>query len=211
MRLADKYRPRQLCQVVGQPVATTKLLRFAAEPYSMCWLLEGPPGVGKTSAAYALAGDMKCEDEMSGQYTVVGSELTIERARDLFQGSLHLRPLYGDGWRVLVIEELENLSPQCQRFLKVALETQLPKKCVVVATSNDSSALDKALRQRFTKLVFDGGASFASSCAAWLTAVWLREHPGAPIDVHVLREGWDGDTFSLRRALDALQWCSVGS
>ena len=207
MRLSEKYRPMTLRDVVGQP-EVAKLRAFARRPFAMCWLFEGPPGVGKTSSAYALAGDLGCTDEFSGLFTVVGSDLSVERARELFTSTLRLRSMMGAGpFKVLVIEELENLSAQCGRFLKVALETQLPNDCVVVATSNDASGLDKALRQRFSILHFNGGPEFASDCADRLAQVWSREQPGRAISVDVLCQGWDDGQFSMRRALDALQWC----
>ena len=51
----------------------------------------------------------------------------------------------GSGWRVLVIEELDLLHEKVANFLKVALERQLPTKCVVVATSNSVEKLQDAL------------------------------------------------------------------
>lgn len=64
MRLADRYRPTTLSDVVGQP--PVRLLRaFAIEPYPACFLLEGGPGTGKTSAAYALANDLDAPNQQA--------------------------------------------------------------------------------------------------------------------------------------------------
>lgn len=57
-RLWKKYRPRTLSEVVGQPPVQF-LQRVVANPYSGCWCLEGPPGVGKTAAAGDLSGGPK--------------------------------------------------------------------------------------------------------------------------------------------------------
>lgn len=59
---AEKYRPTTLQDVVGNPTATGKLEAWAASwergrPKNRAVILVGNPGVGKTSAAHALAAD----------------------------------------------------------------------------------------------------------------------------------------------------------
>ena len=60
---SEKYRPRSLGDVVGNPAAVGELRRWAASwehriPDKRAVILEGEPGVGKTSAALALATEM---------------------------------------------------------------------------------------------------------------------------------------------------------
>jgi len=63
MGWAEKYRPKTLDDVVGNPTAIAELRKWAAawqrgRPEKKAILLQGPPGIGKTSAALALANEM---------------------------------------------------------------------------------------------------------------------------------------------------------
>jgi DNA polymerase III gamma/tau subunit len=53
--LAEKYRPRTITEFIGLEKPKKILGKFAAKPYASAWLFVGPPGVGKTSIALALA------------------------------------------------------------------------------------------------------------------------------------------------------------
>ena len=60
---AEKHRPKSVKDVVGNPTAIAELKRWAESwkkklPEKKAVVLSGPPGIGKTSAALALAADM---------------------------------------------------------------------------------------------------------------------------------------------------------
>jgi len=222
MRFYEKHRPRRLSEIVGQPPVRV-LQRIAHAPYACCVLLEGGAGTGKTSAAYALAHELGCFSpdtwpkdnppagawaNCTGLFTVIGSELSIERARELFGNTLRLRWGSSSGFVVLVIEELERISKECQVFLKVQLESKLPHNVIVVATSNDSGALSKALLQRFRRYQFNGDLGFLQASVNRLRMIWQVEAPpDLPFPDSAATWGWDDQTkdYSLRSALDAMQ------
>jgi replication-associated recombination protein RarA len=207
MRLTEKFRPSTLAGVVGQPAAI-RLREFALAPYASCWLLESGPGTGKTTAALALAHDLGCINEFAGLLVVPASELDIAKCHELFEVSLRLRPLEGKGWHVLVLEELDGIvSKQVERYLKVKLETGLPSRCIVVATSNGAGGINDALLERFTILQFSAGKSFATCAIGRLTEIWAECAPGVTPPPGYERWGWDstGTRFSMRLALAAMQ------
>src|SRR2546430_6785896 len=60
---AEKYRPKTLDEIVGNPTAVAELRKWAAawgkgRPDRRAVILQGGPGIGKTSAALALANEM---------------------------------------------------------------------------------------------------------------------------------------------------------
>lgn len=204
LRLFEKYRPRSLADIVGQP-DVYQLQVLARDPYPCCVLMTGPGGVGKTASALAFAAELGCNDEWTDRHVVNGTDLTIDNCKELWRGVLQFRAKSSSGFKVLIIEELEWLSQQAQVFLKDGLERKLPPNTLVLATSNGTDKLSKPLLQRFKKLAFRGDREFAAAAAARLRRIWLAETglPSPPSGYELW--GWDGDTYSLRVALDTLQ------
>lgn len=209
----EKYRPMVLSDIVGQP-AVAFLKALAADPMSCNIMVEcSDGGVGKTSAALALAKEIGVTSEIDGLLFQPCSELDVDRCREIFDSSmLRCRPMMGNGWRVVIFEEFDWISPQAQRYLKVALETKLPSRCIVVATTNDSSKLDAALLQRFQTLRFRSDSVFAAACRQRLAQIWMAEtgQKSLPEQIAQWGESKDGK-YSFRTALTQAQtyWMAV--
>jgi len=205
MRVAQKYAPKTLSEIVGQPAVVRRLQRLADNPYPCCVLCEGPGGVGKSATASALIHDLNVDSLMVE--SVSAPDLSIERVRMLFGHTFRLRPMFGN-WHVLLIEEMELIvSRHVSAALKDNLSEQnMPPHLIVVATSNDASGLDEALLQRFLVFPFGSGPSFAESCEDRLRWIWSQEvGPDDPMPHSACDSGWRNNTYSMRRAIASLE------
>lgn len=198
--------PATLDEIVGQP-ATRHLRDLIANPRQSCWILEGTPGLGKTASAQAVAEALGCHDELSGCRQIPCTVLGVDEAKELFGRTLRLRYGSASGFNCLILDECEWLSPQCQRFLKDALDprTRMPKNLIVVATSNDCSLLDEALLDRFRLLTFQSGSHFQSACLDRLGVAWERLTGQSCLPYGADGWGFKDGGFSMRRAIRAFE------
>jgi hypothetical protein len=96
-------------------------------------------------------------------------------------------------------------------YVKTALdwsvdpEDGLPRRCIVVATSNSAAKIEDYLKERFEILQFSGGPSFAELAQERLAEIWLAEMPGEDMPYGWRNWGWQGDRFSMRLALRELE------
>lgn len=125
--------------VVGQQDAVAALSRAARDADAMthAWLLTGPPGSGRSTAARAFAAALQCPEHGCGvcrecrtavlgthaDVTLVATEglsIKVEDARALVQEA-GLRPSVGS-WRVVVVEDADRLTERAADALLKALE-----------------------------------------------------------------------------------------
>jgi len=130
--------------VVGQPAAV-RTLSGAAEGLSgmtHAWLLTGPPGSGRSTAARAFAAALQCPQggcgschecrtALSGAHpdvTLVATEHVFLRVEDVrpLVSQAQQRPSLGR-WRVIVIEDADRLNDTSGNLLLKAIEEPPPR------------------------------------------------------------------------------------
>ncbi len=151
---AEKHRPRTLDDVVGNPTAVADLRRWAqawarGRPDKKAVLLQGDPGIGKTSAALALANDMGwAVVEMNASDARNADAINRVAARGAAQETFSnagefLRSGQG-GRKLIVLDEADNVFGREDRggiaaIVEMIRSTRQP----VVLIANDYYALTR--------------------------------------------------------------------
>ncbi|WP_018157176.1 DNA polymerase III subunit delta' [Demetria terragena] len=130
--------------VVGQEHAVSALSAAAHDSQYMthAWLLTGPPGSGRSTAARAFAGALlcpqrgcgdchECRTARDGSHADVevvatqGLSIQVKDARELVQLAGR-RPSVG-AWRVIIVEDADRLTERAADSLLKALEEPTPR------------------------------------------------------------------------------------
>lgn len=147
MRWTEKYRPKTLDDVLGNDKAVSDLRGWArawdaGTPEIRAAILYGPAGVGKTSAALALA------DEMDWDYIEMNAsdQRTAGRIQDVAGPASTARTFSGKR-RLIILDEADNLHGTYDRggaaaILKLVRGTSQP----VLLIANEYYGIEKPLR-----------------------------------------------------------------
>ena len=168
VRLSEKYRPRKVAEFVGLPKAKRVLSKFVANPYPCAFLFWGPPGVGKTSIAQAMA------EEMGAEFHHLGSQkCNVENLEEVCRMCLYV-PLTG-GMHFVLIDEIDSASKAAQLALLSKLDSMdAPKGTVFVFTCNSTDGLEPRFLSRTRQIEFSS-YGMASEIADYLNRVWHCE------------------------------------
>ena len=132
-------RPRDLDEVVGQQhlVGPHKIIRRMVEAHRLSsMILYGPPGIGKTSIASAIAGSTKYAFRQLNAATDGQKELAQVAAEGKMSGTV-----------ILLLDEIHRLNKVKQDFLLPLLESG-QVILVGATTENPYLAISPAIRSR---------------------------------------------------------------
>ena len=181
--LAERYRPRTLDQVCGQPKAVALcagLLKHGVGGRAI-WI-SGPSGCGKTTLGRILAASLA---DRLHTVEVDGGEVSVDWLRAAEHESAFW-PLTGSG-RAYIVNEAHGLSTVAIRKLLVLLE-RIPNHAVWIFTTTRAGEAD------LFEAKIDAGP-FASRCLpVALTAQGVRQPFAKRLREVAIAEGLDGDT-----------------
>ncbi len=203
----EKYRPERLAEVVGNEKAVAELRAWAASIASpgmkKAVILHGPPGCGKTSAAYALASEMDWE--------VIELNASDQRNEAIIKsivGRASRSSTFSRKTRLIILDEADNLHGKEDRGGTRAI-TEIVKSSAqpVVLIANDLYRLGKALQRNCKVIRFQ--RLRPERILRVLREISIQE--GIEIDERVLRILAYNANGDLRSAINDLQALSISS
>lgn len=201
--IVERFRPKAIANLRGQPEVVESLSRFVASPHPEAFVFEGDTGIGKTSAALSLAGELGCDlamGDLGGVFQIASGEHSADAIREMYD-RLWYTTFGGSGWKVLIVNEAERMSPQAETVWLDRLE-KLPPQTVVVFTTNNAGRLPQRFLDRCRVLKFRSSAADMAK-AACEYAVEIMQGLGLQLDARAVADAVAGaivdGRISLRR------------
>jgi replication factor C large subunit len=216
----ELYRPKSLKDVVGNPKAVKELREWAqswekGRPHDKAVVLKGPPGIGKTSTALALARDMG--------WGVVEMNASDHRNADSIQ-KIAIRGAVGETFsdtgeflstkegrhKLIILDEADNVfGREDHGGVPAIAELIQTTKQPVILIVNDLYALSR----RSSAIKSARAISFSKINASTMKALLRRiaEDQGVAISEKALEHIAENANGDMRAAVRDLQAVSLGA
>jgi DNA polymerase III delta prime subunit len=169
--------------------------KFTTENSIPHLIFSGPPGTGKTTAAYALAEVLLQDSEASFLELNASDERGVEVVRTTIFNFARTNSLT-DPVKILLLEECEAITAEAQMCLRRILEVYF-KNFRVIFTTNNIHKIDAAIRSRCLILDFPPVNS--------ILAHQLLSRRGIPTEDRLrIIDSFTGDMRTLNQSVDWL-------
>tara|TARA_R100000951_G_scaffold111396_2_gene110377 strand:- start:33059 stop:33982 length:924 start_codon:yes stop_codon:yes gene_type:complete len=139
----EKYRPTTLEEIVVSPAVRAQFTKYREDKAIPHLLFVGTPGVGKTTAGKVIVGDiLGCQMLYINASDEKGID-TIRSKVSSFASTLS----FGDGHKVVMLDEADGLSPDAQRALRNTME-EFSAHTRFILTANYGHKIIPALKSR---------------------------------------------------------------
>ena len=153
MELLDLARPTTLADLVGLEQLVSDVKKWDSDTAPQALLFHGPPGTGKTSAAYVIAKVLVCKYE-DGNFIEnnASDDRGIQFVREGLKDAMRVKPL-GIKRKVILLDEADGLTPAAQDAMRQLIE-KYSKNAMVILTCNELEKIRPAIRSRCSVYAF---------------------------------------------------------
>ena len=196
----EKYRPQSLDDIHGQEEIVERLQSYIAQDDVPHLLFSGPAGIGKTTAATAIAREIYGEDNWRGNFLELNAsdQRGIDVVRDRIKG--FARSSFGGDFRIVFLDEADSLTDDAQSALRRTME-QFSDNTRFILSCNYSSKIIDPIQSRCAVFRF-------SPLSDEAVGGMVREIAAAE-GIEVTDEGVDALVYAadgdMRRAINSLQ------
>jgi replication factor C small subunit len=196
----EKYRPKRLSEVIDQKHVVDKLKAWVKEGSIPNMLFAGPAGVGKTTAALALAQELFGEGwKQNFQETNASDERGINVVRGRIKDFAKVKSI-GSEFKIVFLDESDALTPEAQQALRRTME-KFSGVCRFILSCNYSSRIIDPIQSRcavfrFKRLTEKGVSEYVHRIVKGEKLILSEDA------VSVIYEVSEGD---LRKATNLLQ------
>ncbi|XP_021364751.1 replication factor C subunit 5-like [Mizuhopecten yessoensis] len=151
----EKYRPKQLDDLISHADIITTIDRFVKEDRLPHLLFYGPPGTGKTSTILAVAKQIYSPKEFNSM--VLELNASDDRGIGIVRGQVlsfaSTRTIFRSGFKIVILDEADSMTNDAQNALRRVIEkfTENTRFCIIC---NYLSKIIPALQSRCTRFRF---------------------------------------------------------
>ncbi|MBN1167531.1 MAG: replication factor C small subunit [Methanospirillaceae archaeon] len=144
----EQYRPKKLSEIVGQADIIERLMSYVDAGSMPHLLFTGNAGVGKTTAAVALAREFFGEDwRMNFRELNASDDRGIDVVRNQVKQFARTSPFGGAAFKILFLDEADALTSDAQSALRRTMETYA-MSCRFILSCNYSSKIIDPIQSR---------------------------------------------------------------
>lgn len=199
MRFVEKYRPKNLSEVLGQEMAKKEVLSFLENwKQGKALLLHGSPGSGKTSFVEALAKEKNLD-----LIELNASDIRTEEAIDRILGqAIKQKSLFKKG-KIILFDEIDGLATidkSAAAVNRIIKESKFP----VILTANDAYSKKLQSIRSYCKLVQFRKVNSLTMEKRIKEISYLEKIALDPVKIKILAKSADGDFRAALTDLESL-------